>query len=253
MAVVSSYPLQLFIKHTFLQFSINRFDLEIHKRSESAPARTVFIQKKKTNRKKKTKRIANKNKDDVFKEFVHLTRVEHWAMFTERLIHRRCRIKEKWVHLSCKLVGAAPIKKKKYFTLTRRLFLNAAPWITPAHMLRAKKNGLLRPTDRHSMEFWASDSDLLSKSVLSIFSIFALFRKLMENEQMMMMLPSGMTFIFTYRRDLHLDELRAKVTRESALAYDKQRLVCHGQELQGDYCLGEFDVHPGDVITVMLT
>ena len=187
----------------------------------------------------------------VLDEFVHLARAESWGVFGKRLIERQERVEERWEQLKCKLLQAAPIKKKKRFTLTRRLFLNAAPWVDPAEMLRARRNGFLRPIEPDSMEFWASDADLISNALAPIHSVFVQFRNLVERGQMMMMLPCGTTFVYNYRRDLHLDDLRAKVKDTSSQPYDKKRLICQGQELKGSRVLGDFDVHPGDVISVL--
>ena len=67
----------------------------------------------------------------------------------------------------------------------------------------------------------------------------------------MMMLPCGTTFVYSHRPDLHLDDLRAKVKNTSSQPYDKQRLICQGRELKDKRVLGDFDVQPGDVISVL--
>ena len=257
MAITSPYPIQLLVKNTFLHFNIDRFDIKARKRSVSAPPQTLFSETTGMHltaaKPKKRKRDAPKKIDEnaVLDEFAHLARAEYWGVFGKRLIERQERVEERWEQLKCKLLAAAPIKKKKRFTLTRRLFVNAGPWVDPAEMIRARKNEFLRPIEPDSMEFWASDSDLISKSLSPIFSVFVQFRNLVERGQMMMMLPCGTTFVYTYRRDLHLDDLRAKVKDASSQPYDKQRLICQGQELKGSRVLGNFDVRPGDVISVL--
>ena len=257
MAITSPYPVQLLIKNTFLHFNIDRFDVKARKRSASAPPRGLFSEKMNVlitaTKFPKRKRNAPKKIDDnaVLHEFAQLARAESWGVFGKRLIERQERVEERWGLLKCKLLAAAPVKKKKRFTLTRRMFFNAAPWVDPLEMLRARKNEFLRPVEPDSMEFWASDADLISKALAPIFSVFVQFRNLVERGQMMMMLPCGTAFVYAYRQDLHLDDLRTKVRDASSQPCDKQRLMCQGQELKGSRVLGNFDVHPGDVISVL--
>ena len=258
-------PISFPVKNTFIHFNIDHFDTKHRKRSASAPPRSYFSEEAgsrlsakkrkrivsstpKTNGRTEAKKI---DENDVFTEFAQLARAESWAVFGKRLIERQERIEERWRHLKCTLLQEAPNKKKRRFTLTKRLFFNAAPWVDPAEMLSARKNGFLRPIEPDSMEFWASDVDLISASLAPIFSVFVHFRNLVERGQMMMMLPCNTTFVYNYRRDLHLDELRAKVKDASSQPYDKQRLVCQGQELKGSRVLGDFDLRPGDVISVL--
>ena len=256
MAIISLYPVQLLVKNTFLHFNVDRFDVKARKRSASAPPQSYFSETmgvSLTVATKKRKRNAPKKIDEnaVLDEFVQLARAESWGVFGKRLIERKEKVEERWEQLTCKLLAVAPINKKKRFTLTRRMFFNAAPWVDPAKMLSARKNGFLRPIEPDSMEFWASDDDLISKSLAPIFSIFVQFRNLVERGQMMMMMPCGTAFVYQYRRDLHLDELRAKVKDSSSKPYDQQRLICQGQELTGSRVLENFDVGPGDVISVL--
>lgn len=256
MAITSRCPVRLLVKNTFLHFNMDHFEIKVHKRSASAPPRSYFLKKSEASVKaaiKKRERNAPKQIDEnvVLDEFAQLARAESWWVFGKRLIERQERVEEKWERLKRKLLAAAPIKKKKRFTLTRRMFVNAAPWVDPVEMLRARKNGFLRRMELDTMEFWASDTDLISKALAPIFSVFVQFRNLVERGEMMMMLPCGTIFVYSYRPDLHLDELRAKVSDTSAQPYDKQRLICQGQELKGSRVLGNFDVVPGDVISVL--
>jgi len=252
--MASPFSAQLPVKNTFIHFNIDRFDIKARKRSASAPPRSFFSGEAVTPlTAKRRKRNVPKKVDEnaVLDEFARLARAESWAVFGKRLIERQERVEGRWEHMKCKLLATARTKEKKRFTLTRRLFLNAAPWVDPAALFRARKQGFLRPIEPDSMEFWASDSDLISKSLSPIFSVFLQFRNLVERGQMMMTLPCGTTFIYSYRPDLHLDDLRTKVKTTSSQPYDKQRLICQGQELKGSRALGDFDVHPGDVISVL--
>ena len=258
MAIESPYPIQLLIKNTFLHFDIDHFDIKIRKRSASAPPRVFFSKKTEiiviATELKKRKRDSPKklNINNVLDEFAQLVRRERWMLFGKLLVERQERIKERWRQVKYKLLQDAPTKKKKRFTLTKRLFLNAAPWVSPTEILRARKNGFFRPAGPDSMEVWASDVDLLSRSISHMISVFGQFRDMVQQRQMMMMLPCGNKVVFTYRPDLPLDDLRAKVKDASSQPYVKQRLICQGQSLEGSRILGDFDVCPGDVISVLL-
>jgi len=257
MTIASLYPVRLLTKNTFLHFNIEPFDVKARKRAASAPPRAPFSKKEDVlitgAKPRKRKRSAPKkiNEDAVLNEFAKLARAESWGVFAKRLMERRERVEDRWAQLKCKLLTAAPIKKKKRFTITRRMFVNAAPWVDPVEMLRARKNEFLRSIEPDSMEFWASDADLISKKLAPIFAVLVLFRNLVERGQMIMMLPCGTAYVYAYRQDLHLDDLRAKVRDASSQPHDKLRLICQGQELKGSRVLGNFDVHPGDVIRVL--
>ena len=253
------------VKNTFIHFDIDHFGIKAHERSASAPPRSFFAEdassRSKIQKRKRTAPSLPKahgkakeiDENVVLDEFAQLARAESWAVFGKWLIERQERIEDMWDHLKNKLLQTSPNKNKKRFTLTRRLFFNAVPWVNPADMLRARKDGFLRPIEPDSMEFWASDADLISKSLAPIFSVFVQFRNMVERGEMMMMLPCGTTFVYSYRRNLHLDDLRAKVKATSSQPYDKQRLVCQGQELKGSRVLGDFDLRPGDVISVLFS
>ena len=252
--MASQFFAQLPIKNTFIHFNIDRFDIQARKRSSSAPPRIYFSTEVDAPlTAKKRKRNAPKKFDEnaILNEFTQLARAESWIVFGRRLIERQERIDERWEHLKYKLLTTAPMKKKKRFTLTKRLFFNAAPWIDPVEMLRARKNGFFRRIEPDTIEFWASDIDLIHKNLSPIFSVFVQFKNLVERGQMMMMLPCGTTFVYNYQQDLHLDDLRAKVKDTSSQPFDKQRLICQGKELKGSRVLNDFDVHPGDVISVL--
>ena len=252
--MASQFVTQPPVKNTFIHFNIDRFDIKARKRSVSTPPRIWFSTEADVpSTSKKRKRNAQKKIDEnaVFNEFTQLARAESWIVFGRRLIERQERIEERWGHLKYKLLTTAPMKKKKRFTLTKRLFFNAAPWIDPMEMLRARENKFFRRIESDTIEFWASDNDLIHKNLSPIFSVFVQFKNLVERGQMMMMLPCGTTFVYDYRQDLHLDDLRAKVKDTSSQPYDKQRLICQGKELKGSRVLSDYDVHPGDVISVL--
>jgi len=254
MAVASLYPVELLVKKTFLHFNLDPFDVKACKRSASAPPCAVFFERtnalatRATPQKRKRRAPKKIDENAVLDEFARLARAEAWRVFGKRLIERQERAEERWIQLKCKLLAMAPFKKKKRFTLTKRLFFNAAPWVDPVKLLRSRKNEILRPVEPDSMEFWASDSDLLSTALAPIFSVFMQFKNLVERGQLLMMLPCGTAFVYAYRRDLLLDDLRAKARETLSRPCDKQRLICQGQELKGARALGSFDVNPGDVI-----
>ena len=255
MVMVSPYPVQILIKNTFLHFNINDFNTKTYKRSASAPPHGYFSERagvSRTTTTRKRKRVRKKvDEDEVLDEFVHLARIESWALFGKRLLERQEKIERRWDQLKSKLLEAILYKKKKRCSLTQRLFINACPLVHPAEILHAHKKGFFRPVGLDSMELWASDSDLISKSPSPIFWVFMQFSRLLERGQVMMMLPCETTLTFGYRRDIQLDELRAKVKSSCRQPYDKQKLICQGQELKGACVLGDLNVRVGDVISVI--
>ena len=256
--IASPYHVPLLVKNTFLHFDIDRFEMQgsSRKRAASAPPATNFSAETKSPaplRTKKKQRMS-KNKidvDSVLNEFAHLARAECWGVLGKKLIARQERVADLWGQINIRLLEVAPIKKMKRFTLTKRQFFNAAPWVNPTELLCARRIGLLRPSEPDSMEFWASDAELLSKPIATLFTIFVQFLNMMEREQMMLMLPCGTTFLFAFRPDMHVDNLKAKVKEEFQTPFDKQRLICLGQELKGGGVLGDYDIRPGDVISVL--
>ena len=263
--LASPYDVPLFSQNTFLQFKIDRLEINLGKRSASAPPQTASSPRMahhpqptnnasspmSTKSKKSKQRQSKKIDDAILDEFTGLARAECWSMLGRKIIERQQRIEQRWNHLKNKVLETDPRKKKKRFSLTRRQFFNAVPWVDANELLRAQKNKFIRPNGEDIMEFWACDIDLVTKSITSLFTTFVYYGNLMERNQLMLMLPSGTTFVFAFERGLHLDELRAKIKEESGQPFHNQRLICLGKELTGSHVLGDFDVQPGDVISVI--
>ena len=261
--LASPYGVPLFSKNTFLQFKLDRMEINLGKRSASAPPTASsprMAQCQPTNdasspmstKSKKSKQRQSKKMDDaILNEFAGLARAESWSMMAKKIIERQQRIEQRWDRLKSKLLEAAPKKKKRRFALTRRQFFNAAPCVDPKELLRAQKKKFIRPHGEDVMEFWACDIDLVTKPIASLFTTFMYFGNIMERGQVMLMLSCDTTFVFAFERRLHLDELRAKIKEESGQPFHNQRLICLGKELTGSRVLGDFDVQPGDVISVI--
>ena len=262
MPVVPASPchMQLFVKNTFLQFTIDRFEINPpnRKRSTSAPPNVIFSNDapspRSTNAKPRKHGQSMKIDDGaVLDEFASLARAECWPMMAQKMIERQKRITESWEHLKTKLLESAPRKKKqkKRFAVTKRQFFNAVPWVDPVTLLRARANKSIRPNGEDVMEFWASDVELVTESITSLFSIFVHFVDLTKQRQVMLVLPCGTTIVVPFQRKMYMDNLIAKIKAESPKLFHGQRLICLGQELKGSNVLGDFDVQPGDVISVI--
>lgn len=240
------YPVPLVVKNTFLHFDIKVTNSR--KRAASAPAfgivassprgTNALVVKRRCETPMKDKRLKEKindvDDDDVLREYTTLARAEAW------------------VHISHSLIRHGGIAQKR-FTLSKRQFFNATPWLNCNDVVHARKNKILRVQGTDTLELWASDFALWSGSVSKLIETFTLLTKLIERCESMLILPNNATITFTPRRGMHLDTLRAKVKEELKIPFNQLRFFCRESELRGSCFLRDFDVRPGDVIRVVVS
>ena len=238
------YPMPLFVRNTFLQFEAKFTNCR--KRATSAPpfggmtvspliTRTPTRKRNCVNPKQARHHEGTKNNDadddDIFEEYMAITRAEAWVHISHKLIRHR-------------------FTAQKRFTLSKRQFSNAIPWMTSKDVFHARKNKILRKEGAETLEFWASGFALKSDSVRKLFDIFTFLTELAEQGECMLILPDNTTFSFPFRPNIHLDILRTKIKKEFKMSSTMQRFFCIGKELRGSLLLRDFGVRPGDVIAV---
>ena len=260
---------KLIVKNTFLSFNIQGSDFDIRcsprPRAASAepPTSTFSIEnnvkkvennalnkdKNKNNHKTETK--DDDDDDRLLKSAIALVRSESWPVFAIRKMEQHDRIKEKWAQFTTNLLRSEVATPKRRFSITKRFFFNLSPWLDLASVLRFKTTEIIRPIDAYNMEVWASDKDLRAGKLSSLYPLLVHFQYLFDRTEVMVFLVhSDASFIFKYTKEQQIKDVRAKAEAENMTPMRYQKMLCQGRELKCG-CLGDYDVRPGDVISVI--